>query len=509
MVLLSIGGFSQTEAPQETLGRSTPRGSVVGFLRASEAGNYDRAAEYLDLRGSRAQGSELARQLQLLLDRYLQGNLTGLSRAPEGNLQDGLSPVLELVGSFRTTSGTLEIELERVEHGSQSYVWLFSRQTVARIPGAFRELDAAGSLRILPRALTEHRFLSVPLWKWLATIAGLVVALLSASLLTRGVTRILQPLIRRFIGTGQGPEATTFQGPIRLFLLAATLRIFAEASPSLLSRERWAGVGGGLAIIAIGWFLTQFVDILADLRARQLSRVKQPGEIAMLTLGRRLFKIAVSLVVALILLHGVGVNISAMLAGLGVGGIALALAAQKTLENLFGGISLIMREAIRVGDFCSVGGQAGVVEDIGLGSTRLRTLDRTLVSLPNAQISQLNVENMTLRDKFWFHQVLGLRYDSSAGQMRSILEGIEKLLQNAARVEHSTARVRLIGFGATSQTLEVFAYVLEQNQEDFLRAQQELLLKILDVVDAAGTCIASPVVINETAPRNGSESKRD
>ena len=146
-----------------------------------------------------------------------------------------------------------------------------------------------------------------------------------------------------------------------------------------------------------------------------------PGKLAIVALARRLFKILVILVIAIILLRDAGVNVTAMLAGLGVGGVALALAAQKTLENLFGGISLIMREAIRVGDFCKVADQTGTVEDIGLGSTRLRTLDRTLVSVPNAQVSQMNLENISLRDKFWLHHTLELRRDTSPDQMRYVL----------------------------------------------------------------------------------------
>ena len=175
------------------------------------------------------------------------------------------------------------------------------------------------------------------------------------------------------------------------------------------------------------------------------------------------------------LLQRAGVNLTAMLAGLGLGGVALALAGQKTLENLFGGISVIIRDIAHPGDFCVIAGQTGYVEDVGLGSTRLRTLDRTVVSIPNALLSQQNLENISRRDKFWFHQIFGLRFDTSAAQMNAILTGAEGILRDDSRVEEPGSRVRFIGFGQSSLTLEIFAYISAGDYLSFLRIQQELL----------------------------------
>ena len=98
-------------------------------------------------------------------------------------------------------------------------------------------------------------------------------------------------------------------------------------------------------------------------------------------------------------------------------GIAIALAAQKTLENVVGGVSLIFDRALHVGDFLKLGDTLGTVQDIGLRSTRIRTLDRTMVSVPNGQIANVSLENLSLRDKFWFHHILGLRYGTTSSQM--------------------------------------------------------------------------------------------
>jgi MscS family membrane protein len=215
-------------------------------------------------------------------------------------------------------------------------------------------------------------------------------------------------------------------------------------------------------------------------------------KIAIITLGRRLFKIFAIFVVLLFMLKGAGINVSAMLAGLGIGGIALALAAQKTLEDLFGGISIILRDSIRVGDFCRVADQTGVIEDIGLSSTRVRTQDRTVVSIPNAKIAQINSENFALRDKFWFHHFLLLRYDATGVQAGEIVVKVRALLESSSEVEIETIRVNLVGVVHSCMQIEVYAYLKSSTYELFLPRQQELLLKVLSVVEEAGTGLAIP-----------------
>src|SRR5262249_48050109 len=187
-------------------------------------------------------------------------------------------------------------------------------------------------------------------------------------------------------------------------------------------------------------------------------------------------------------LHYFGVNTTAALAGLGVGGIAVALAAHKTLENLVAGVSLIFDQAVRVGDFLKVCDTQGTVQGIGLRSTRIRTLNRTVVSVPNGQIASVSLENLSLRDKFWFR----LRYDTTGSQMRSILERVSNLLRQHPLVERDSVRVQFLRFGAGSLDVEVFAYSFACDWSQFLGIQGELLLEIMEIVQAAGTRMALP-----------------
>jgi MscS family membrane protein len=187
-----------------------------------------------------------------------------------------------------------------------------------------------------------------------------------------------------------------------------------------------------------------------------------------------------------------GYNTSTIWAGLGIGGVAVALAAQKTIENLFGGVAVVSDRPVAVGDFCKFGDRVGTVEDIGLRSTRVRTLDRTLVSVPNAEFSSLVLENFSQRDKVWFHPTLNLRRDTHPDQVRSVLEAIRRILTEHPKVEVGPLPVRFIGAGSYSLDVEVFAYIQTADYDEFLKIQQDLLLKILDAISAAGTALAIP-----------------
>jgi MscS family membrane protein len=227
---------------------------------------------------------------------------------------------------------------------------------------------------------------------------------------------------------------------------------------------------------------------------------------SVLPLSSRVLKIGIVAVTAAALLSSWGYNTGAILAGLGVGGVALALAAQKTIENLFGGVAVITDRPVAIGDFCRVGDQVGTVEDIGLRSTRIRTLNRTLLTVPNGQLSAMTLENFSKRDKMWFHLMLNLRRDTTSDQVRTLLESITQTLKENARVEIGPIPVRFVGVGTYSLDLEIFAYVLTPNWDDFLGIQQDLFLRILDEVEAAGTALAVPTQAYYSIARNPAQN---
>jgi MscS family membrane protein len=188
-----------------------------------------------------------------------------------------------------------------------------------------------------------------------------------------------------------------------------------------------------------------------------------------------------------------GYNTSTILAGLGVGGLAVALAAQKTIENLFGGISVIGDRPVLVGDVCRFGDRTGTIIHIGLRSTRIRTPDRTIVSVPNSQFASMTLENISGRDKIWFHPTLNLRRDTTSDQLLKVLSSLNEILRGHPKVETGALPVRFVGVGSYSLDIEVVAYVTTADYDEFLALQQELLLKMLQGVEQAGTALAVPL----------------
>src|SRR3984957_10911488 len=208
-------------------------------------------------------------------------------------------------------------------------------------------------------------------------------------------------------------------------------------------------------------------------------------------LGERMIK-AVIVVMALFLILGVlGFNMSTALAGVGIGTLAVGFGAQQTIANLFGGVSVLGDEVIRVGDVCRFGDRSGTVEDIGLRSTRVRTDDRTLLAIPNGTVATINVENLSRRDKILFKTTVGVRPDTKADHMRYVLSEIRRAFENHSKIETSTLRVRLIEIAA-ALNVEIVSYVLTTDYNEFAAVREDLLLQIMGLVEDAGTGVALP-----------------
>src|SRR4029450_13941720 len=225
---------------------------------------------------------------------------------------------------------------------------------------------------------------------------------------------------------------------------------------------------------------------------RRLPPANYSAAVSLLRVGRRFVDPVVLLAAVLGMLRHFGVDPTPLLAGLGVGGIAVALAAQKTLENVIAGASLIIDQAVRVGDFLKVGDLQGTVDHMGVRATRIRALDRSVVSVPNGQIANMSLETLSVRDKFWFHPVVALRYETTTDQMRQVLTGIRQLLARHPAVDSESIRVRFLRLGTFSLDIQVFAYVFARDWVHFLEMQEDLLLTVTEIVAAAGTSIAFP-----------------
>jgi MscS family membrane protein len=252
-----------------------------------------------------------------------------------------------------------------------------------------------------------------------------------------------------------------------------------------------------LLVLAVAWLIRRLLTLSFGY-TRSRMRSEKAGAKSMMLLGERLIKVVILLAALFLMLTILGVDTQTALAGLGIGGVAIAIGAQKTVENFLGGVFLLSDKAIAVGDTCSISNRVGVVEDITLRSVRLRTSEQTLLLIPAGVLSQDCIENFSTRGKILAKSTLRLRYDTSTEQLRPILDSIHTLLGKIPEIEAETSRIRLVDFGVRAIELELFAYVLTTDFSEFLAVREDLLLQIAGIVEAAGSRFAGPDIVETT-----------
>jgi MscS family membrane protein len=485
-----LKGSVQAEATyDDPLGRSTPQGTVVGFLKAMQREDYERAVDFLDTRQTGKRAELLAIELHHILDEGLSTVTTTLSVKPEGNLQDHLPDNRELVGMVKTKKGEYKILLERVQKENNPPVWLFSSETLKLVPQIYDEIDVPWLEKHLPAAMTETRVAGQPLYRWVIPLVVLPLVLFLGWLFTRAIFALVREPMRKRFGEAVMSKLRGIGKPLMLLFASGAVYVISLGSASLLTRLFWTFMASTMAVVGLTWLILYLIDAGADI----IERRRPEAANAVIRLSATLMK-ALAVVVGLVVIfyYFAGINLTAVVAGLGIGGIAVAFAAQKTIENFFGGLFLVWDKPIRLGDYCKAGEHAGTVEHIGLRSTLIRTLARTVVSIPNGQLSSISVENFALRDRFLFKHTLNLRYETTADQLRYLLAQIRELLYQHPRVDSTSARIRFISFGPSSLDTEVFAYVLVKDYDAFLAVQEDLLLRIMDLVESSGSGFAFP-----------------
>jgi MscS family membrane protein len=478
----------------DSFGRETPYGTVFGFLEAAQSGHYGVAAQYLQMSAARRQteGEAMAEKLKVVMDRAFAGSLKHVSTQPEGTTQEGVSSDRQNLGTISSGDVDVELQLARVSDPAAGKIWLISSDTLTKIPELYDQVEARQVETRLPAWIVKHQFEGMPLWQWLALILLIPVAG-GAGWLLLVVFQI--PLLWWARRHGQ-PELLQWRsvsGPA--WLLAGTLvhRILAAyLGMPLLQRHYYVQVTTVAVIIGANWILWRVIRwFLQRVRSRALAR-GHGGTGSLMLLGERMVKAVLVIMATFSILGILGFNMSTALAGLGIGGLAIGFGAQQTIANLFGGVSVLGDEVIRVGDVCRFGDRTGTVEDIGLRSTRVRTEERTLLAIPNGTVATINVENLSRREKMLFKTTLGFHLDTSSDHLRMVLSEIRRVLSGNPKVETASVRVRLIELAAAAINVELVCYILTQDFNVFAEVREDLLLQIMKFVEDSGASLASP-----------------
>lgn len=486
----------EVKIPEDSLGRRNPRGTLNGFLKAVSEQNYNRASQYLYLKRSFRKTKErvrIVKVMQNLLDQS--GNIIPtslISNKNTGNIDDGVELELELVGTVKINNKDVDLYLENTEKEGNPPVWLFSEETV----GAIASVKIDDNLlvnKILPESLKERLLAGVPVGQWLI----IIVLIAGAYFISWGITALITFLITKLWRKARTEptqgiiEALSL--PIQLYI---ALWIFIDFSQrvgiSIIIRQRFSYLTVTVGIVALLMLLWRITDFVSELSKNRMTVRGRVSTISVILFLRRTFKVAIFVFGGIAILGAVGIDVTTGLAALGIGGIALALGAQKTVENFVGSVTLIIDQPIRVGDFCRINDVKGNVEQIGMRSTKIRTGERTVVTIPNGLLSATNIENYAFRDRFLFNPILDLRCETTPDQIRFLLVEIKSVLYAHPMVNSDDARVRFIGFGASSLRLEINCYIGVSTLDTSLEVKEDLLLRIMDIVAESGTGFAFP-----------------
>ncbi len=489
---------SKVEAPIDEFGRNTPRGAVQGYIEAMASEDFVKASQYLDLSYLSAtqrtnKGEKLVQLLQYFLDRG--GEIYPpmlLSSDVEGKKDDNL-PSQDRVGTIILGGQKIPVMMIKVTEQAGNNIWLFSASTLKQLPP-----DAVGEVHSLvnkglPRVLVSYKIAGAPIGHWLVIIILAFASYYIAKLITKYSLSTGSKILQKAKRENLIKIAEAFELPVRLYLGVLLFIFFAKAIDiSIILRQHFGGFASIVAGVALLILLWRLVDEVVELFEKRMIKHGNYGALSAGLFFSRGIKTILILIGVISVLDSFGIDVTTGLAALGIGGIALALGAQKTVENFVGSLTVIFDQPVRVGDFCQVGETLGTIEQIGIRSTRIRTLDRTLVTIPNGDFSAQKIENYAHRDKFRFYSVVGLVYETTEEQMKAVLAGFKQMLADHPSVDPDPARVRFVSYGDYSLNIEMFAYVRCKDWNEFLEIKEVLNFKIMDIVHKAGSDFAFP-----------------
>ena len=499
-------------APADEFNRGTPRSTVEAFLEIARSGDYLTAMHYLDLRNLptvlSVQGGKLARQLRIVLEQALWVDLDQVSDHPEGDLEDGLSRNQERIGRLEDETVSFDIMLQRVRREDGEYIWKFSNQTVSRIPQMYKHFGYGPVGEFLSPFFPSKQFLQIRLWQWVAIFSFGVLSFLISFLLTK-LTVALIRLKRKELSE---QFQRLFNRPVRLFLfilLWSTSVAFIDLSLTV----RGVMSSHPILIFMSVWVVIKVVELI--IRGAG-SRLQERGQISAPILLRPLsnmFKAFIILLGFAIWLDAMGVKVTTLVAGIGIGGAAIAFAAQDSMKNFFGSITVLVDKPFFIGQRIVVGGNDGVVEEIGLRSTRLRLLTGHRVSVPNKDMAELMIENISERPHIRRLANIRLALDTPPDKARKAVKIIETVLEgHEGQDPDFPPRIYFNEFNDDSLNILVIYWYHPPNYWDYNALNQRVNLAIMEEFEKEGIQLAPPTIATvrkvqkDNTPQSDAES---
>lgn len=484
--VLGLGGAateeSASELPPDPFGRDTPRHTVQGFISALGDNDYLLASNYLNL--SKADNpATVVRQFKQALDAggRFQPDLQ-INNTPEGNLTDQLPPSQEKVGSINIGDKSVPLVLERVTSKKGEQYWQFSNETLRSIPEVIEHSKPTLVSKYSVASLKDKKFFGYQVNDLLAALGLTISGFVSTYIVVWLLFHLLKFVYPRVRGTPL-PLPNKVVLPLAVVIVAVTLsEVMVYAGVSVTLREPVKRFTDIALWLALTWLLLRVIDALFT-RAENLSYKKNYTErVSILSLLRKIVKTLLLIFAAIVIFGNLGFDLTTGIAALGVGGLALALGAQKTIENLVGSVVVVADSPVRVGDYCKFGDHEGTVVDIGIRSSRVRTLARTIVTIPNGDFSSMQIENFAARDMFRFLHQIYLKRTADIELVFKLVKDLDAFLDKHYLTNDEWNQVNILELRQDAYVIQLQAYVNASGIAEFYEKQNIIFVDVLQKV---------------------------
>ena len=562
LLLVFLGTASvhaEDRHPLKPIDTSSPRATLEGFMQAMDASYASYAMVKTYLASSQLYFTPSQLEALGLTERKLTAaqRVIDLSKIPEAVRQESSRllvlqlkeildrielPAVESIPDAaameahrfkRWTIPNTELHIALIESGDNAGEYLFTAQTVARIPEfyekvralPYRTLTSTGmyefsayspagiakaTYRFLPPRWildlpdwTRSRVLGEPLWRWISTglVLGLGLGVVMLSFRLSGfLSRTRRHHEKWFLALK--PLSLVITAPILAYVIADGIRILGMAG-NLLALGLWV-----IFYVALTWWVWLLGAAVAEsvIRAEKLRKGSIDSQL--IRLGIRLVTIALALAIMVEGANRVGLPAYSIVAGLGVGGLAVALAGQQTLANLLGSLIIMFEKPFKPGDRIMVKGVDGVVEEVGFRCTRIRTFYDSLVNIPSSEMVNSTIDNFERRHHKEIRTILNITYDTSLDKIRAFVEAIRHMLESHEETRKDNIQVGFYDFGPHSLDVHLKCMIKAPNRNQELELRQEILLNIIALAEKIGIRFAYPTqsLLVENWPDQGNKT---
>jgi MscS family membrane protein len=476
--------FSQIDSSEVN---DSPYGVIYNHLYYLQNDSYEPERAAISFPAQVAEAEDLAIQLKQILDG--RGLYVDINRLPTENTY------------FDSTANAAIYYIDRdypliyVEKIGDD--WFYSRTTVESIEAMHDDLFPLGTgiTTYFEAPLWQTSILGIKIWKWLGIFVLVILAWLVFSFINWLSGTIIRPTLRRRIGIS--PEVDKAGRRLyRLFGLLISVRFFVYLLPMLqLPALSNAFLVKGLGILSI-FFVVFIIDQLVRILFFNLDRVAKKTsntlDDQLMPVLKRIASIIVWVIGLFYILDYLDVNVTALLAGISIGGLAIALAAQDTVKNFFGSIMIFLDKPFQIGDWIHFGNVDGVVEEVGVRSTRIRTFANSITYVPNGKLADTIVDNMGLRQYRRFKTEIGVTYDTPPDRIDLFVKGIREIILRHPTTRKDYFEVHLNSFGPSSLNILLYTFFEAPNWTAELKGRHEVMYAIISLAHKLGVRFAFP-----------------